>query len=207
MVGGRSTSRPGGIRSRAGTAKSAERSEGTVSDAKKARAELLTEVERGRHRGTAATVDELFLQWLIELERKGRSAKTINNYRQTYRHNIAPTLGPTAVTKVTTKMLTDLYGGASTSGALGAFGLPDSRHDLVHDDAGMSVGMARLEPGPMGRPADGHQLGSGRPDGRRGTAADQGRRELKTPGVRTAHTPGSYYRPSPRRTVRPSPRP
>ncbi len=83
---------------------------GTVSDAKKARAELLTEVERGRHRGTAATVDELFVQWLIELERKGRSAKTINNYRQTYRHNIAPTLGPTAVTKVTTKMLTDLYG-------------------------------------------------------------------------------------------------
>lgn len=83
---------------------------GSVSDAKKARAELLTEVERGRHRGTAATLDELFAQWLIELDRKGRSDKTINNYRQTYRHNIAPTLGGVAVTKVTTKMLTDLYG-------------------------------------------------------------------------------------------------
>lgn len=44
------------------------------------------------------------------MERKGRSAKTINNYRQTYRHNVAPTLGSMAVTKVTTKTLTDLYG-------------------------------------------------------------------------------------------------
>jgi len=83
---------------------------GTLSDAKAARAGLLVEVGRGRHRGTAASVDELFIQWLQELERKGRAAKTINNYRQTYRHNIAPTLGETSVTKVTTKMLTDLYG-------------------------------------------------------------------------------------------------
>ncbi len=83
---------------------------GKLSDAKKARAELLAEVGQGRHQGTAATMDDLFGEWLVELSRKGRSPKTINNYRQTYRHNISPTLGSKRVPKVTTKMLTDLYG-------------------------------------------------------------------------------------------------
>lgn len=83
---------------------------GSYSQAVKVRAELLAEVERGLHRGSGTTVAELHEQWLAELERKGRSAKTINNYRQTYRHNIGPTLGSVKVSKVTTRMLTDLYG-------------------------------------------------------------------------------------------------
>ena len=83
---------------------------GNLRDAKKARAELLTEVGRGRHAGTRTTVDDLFHEWIKELERKGRSPNTIHNYAKVYRHDIAATLGTVPVSKVTTKMLTDLYG-------------------------------------------------------------------------------------------------
>ena len=82
---------------------------GTVSAAKKARAALLVEVGKGRHTGTAATVDHLFEEWVIELERKGRSPNTVHGYKKTYRRNIQPTLGGLKLTKVTTKTLTDLY--------------------------------------------------------------------------------------------------
>ena len=50
---------------------------GSLRDAKKARAELLVEVVKGRHTGTAATVEELFADWIVELRRKGRSPNTI----------------------------------------------------------------------------------------------------------------------------------
>ncbi|MFV0525077.1 MAG: tyrosine-type recombinase/integrase [Acidimicrobiales bacterium] len=83
---------------------------GNLRDAKKARAALVAEVGQGRHDGANATVDQLCTAWLAELERKGRSPNTIHNYRKTYRHDIAPTLSNVKVTKVTTKMLTDLYG-------------------------------------------------------------------------------------------------
>ncbi|MGZ5370153.1 MAG: tyrosine-type recombinase/integrase, partial [Aeromicrobium sp.] len=79
-------------------------------DAKKARAELLTEVSKGRHTGTRATVDDLFADWIVELARKGRSPNTIHGYERVYRHDIQPTLGSMPVTKVLTKTLTDLYG-------------------------------------------------------------------------------------------------
>lgn len=83
---------------------------GTLREAKKARAELLTEVTQGRHLGTTATVDQLYAEWIKELERKGRAPNTIRNYAKTYRVNIRPGFGSMAVKKVTTKMLTDLYG-------------------------------------------------------------------------------------------------
>jgi integrase len=83
---------------------------GSLRDAKKARAELLVEVGKGRHNGSRATVEDLFNEWIVELERKGRSPNTIRGYENNYRRNIAPTLGSVQVTKVTMKMLTDLYG-------------------------------------------------------------------------------------------------
>ena len=83
---------------------------GNLRDAKKARAELLTEVSKGRHTGTRATVDDLFADWIVELDRKGRSPNTIHGYERVYRHDIQPTLGSVPVTKVMTKTLTDLYG-------------------------------------------------------------------------------------------------
>lgn len=83
---------------------------GSLRGAKTARAEMLVEVRKGRHTGTAATVEELFADWIVELERKGRSPNTIDGYQKVYRRNIAATLGSTPVGKVTTKTLTDLYG-------------------------------------------------------------------------------------------------
>ncbi len=83
---------------------------GTLRDAKKARAELLTGVGTGRHTGSDVLVDELFVDWVRELERKGRAPSTIHGYQTTYKVNIQPYLGRLAVRKVTTKHLTDLYG-------------------------------------------------------------------------------------------------
>jgi integrase len=83
---------------------------GTLRDAKRARAELLVEVGKGRHTGTATTVDQLYTEWVAELRRKGRSPNTVYGYQLVYERNIRPTLGKVPVTKVNTKMLTDLYG-------------------------------------------------------------------------------------------------
>lgn len=90
---------------------------GTLRQAKTARAELLTEVSQGRHVGVRATVDELFAEWLTELERKDRSPRTIGEYARRYHHDIQPALGSVQVSKVTTKMLTDLYGAHQRRGA------------------------------------------------------------------------------------------
>jgi integrase len=83
---------------------------GSLREAKAARAELLTEVKRGRHTGTSGTVDDLFAEWIVELRRKGRAANTVRSYENMYRRNIQPTLGRRSVRSITTKMLTDLYG-------------------------------------------------------------------------------------------------
>jgi integrase len=83
---------------------------GTLQEAKVARAEFVAEVKKGRHGGTTATVDELCREWLVELERRDRSPRTIDEYQRRYQHDIQPTLGNVRVSKVTTKMLTDLYG-------------------------------------------------------------------------------------------------
>jgi len=83
---------------------------GSLRDAKAARAELLVEVRSGRHSGAAGTVDDLFREWIRELERKGRSPNTIRSYENQYRRNIQPLIGSRQIRSVTTKMLTDLYG-------------------------------------------------------------------------------------------------
>lgn len=83
---------------------------GSKADAKRARAQLVVEVGKGRHAGTDATVDDLSQDWLVELQRKNRKPSTIHNYRRVYGHDVQPTLGRVRIRKVTTKMLTDLYG-------------------------------------------------------------------------------------------------
>ena len=90
--------------------------QGTVREAKKMRAELLTEAGLGQHSGADATVDYLHREWLRELARKGRSPSTIHGYETSYRRNIAPGLGSVQVRKVNTKMLTDLYGAHQARG-------------------------------------------------------------------------------------------
>ena len=83
---------------------------GSLQEAKVARAALLVEVKKGRHSGTNAVLDDLFVDWIEELKRKGRSPNTVRGYEKVYTRNIQPTLGGTKVARVTTKMLTDLYG-------------------------------------------------------------------------------------------------
>jgi integrase len=39
---------------------------GSLREAKKARAELIVEVGKGRHTGSRATLDDLFGEWIIE---------------------------------------------------------------------------------------------------------------------------------------------
>ncbi len=89
---------------------------GTLRDAKKARAALIAEVTKGRHTGTRASVDDLFADWVVELTRKGRSPNTIRGYEKVYERNVRPTLGRMPVLKVTTKTLTDLYGAHQARG-------------------------------------------------------------------------------------------
>ena len=55
-------------------------------------------------------MDDLFADWIVELQRKGRSPNTVDGYEKVYRRNIQPTFATKQVTKVTIKMLTDLYG-------------------------------------------------------------------------------------------------
>lgn len=57
---------------------------GSMRDAKVARAELLVEASKGRHTGTKATLDDLFEDWIVELDRKGRSPNTIDGYQKVY---------------------------------------------------------------------------------------------------------------------------
>jgi integrase len=90
--------------------------QGTLREAQKARAALVTEVSKGRHSGTGALLDDLFEAWIVELRRKGRSPNTIDGYQRVYDRNVRPTLGTKPVTKVTTKTLTDLYGAHQARG-------------------------------------------------------------------------------------------
>ena len=89
---------------------------GNLREAKQARAALLVEASKGRHSGTKASLDDLFVDWIVELQRKGRSPNTIDGYEKVYARNIQPTLGKMSVTKVTTKTLTNLYGAHQARG-------------------------------------------------------------------------------------------
>jgi integrase len=89
---------------------------GNLREAKQARAALLVEASKGRHSGTKASLDDLFVDWIVELQRKGRSPNTIDGYEKVYARNIQPTLGKMPVTKVTTKTLTNLYGAHQARG-------------------------------------------------------------------------------------------
>jgi integrase len=81
---------------------------GSLREAKVERAKLVAEASTGRHTGTKATMDDLCVEWLVELERKNRKPTTIYNYGRRYRHDIQPTMGRTEVRKVTPKMVSDL---------------------------------------------------------------------------------------------------
>lgn len=90
---------------------------GTFKEAKVERAALVLEVNSGNFATRRVTVDELVPEWLKELEHKGRSVTTIDEYERRYRKDIKPAIGHLEVSQVTTKMLTDLYGAHRQAGA------------------------------------------------------------------------------------------
>lgn len=90
---------------------------GNLREAKKARAQLVVDVSSGQHSGTRATMDDLFRDWMFELERKNRKPSTIYNYGRRYRRDIKPLLGAVEVRKVDVRALTDLLRGHQRRGA------------------------------------------------------------------------------------------
>ena len=77
---------------------------------------MLVEATKGKHSSARATVDDLFDDWIVVLKCKGRSSNTVHGYAKSYENNICPTLSRMAVTTVTTKTLTDLYGAHQARG-------------------------------------------------------------------------------------------
>ena len=47
-----------------------------------ARAALIAEVSKGRHTGTKATMNDLFDDWTVELQRKGRSPNLYGEHQR-----------------------------------------------------------------------------------------------------------------------------
>ncbi len=94
-----------------------KRFHGSFKDAKVERAALVLEVSAGRLVAKRVTVDDLVPEWLKELERKGRSVTTIDEYERRYYRDIQTAIGKVEVSKVTTKMLTDLYAAHRNRGA------------------------------------------------------------------------------------------
>ena len=62
---------------------------GNLRDAKQARAELLTEVSKGRHAGHCCHVEQLYADWIVELRRKGRSPNTVYGYERAHDGDIS----------------------------------------------------------------------------------------------------------------------
>lgn len=81
---------------------------GTKRDARAALAELASEVAKGRHGGTEATVGELLDRWLALVE-PDLSPTTAANYRRYVEHRIRPALGDVQVTKLEPDRLDAFY--------------------------------------------------------------------------------------------------
>src|SRR5689334_8412852 len=87
---------------------------GNKSDAKKALADFASEVNKGLHNGTAATVGELLDRWYVHLEYLGRSPNTLYGYRGRIDRDIKPAVGHLSLRKVKTADLDRAYATWST---------------------------------------------------------------------------------------------
>lgn len=98
---------------------------GGLRDAKNARPALLAEVGKGRQPGprrlstSCSRVDR-------RAAPEGAVTEHHRRIRETYRHNVKATLGSKPLVKVTTKMLTDLYGEHQARGLACKWGWRDS---------------------------------------------------------------------------------
>ncbi|MGB5756233.1 MAG: site-specific integrase [Acidimicrobiales bacterium] len=90
---------------------------GSFKEAKLERAALVLEVGSGRFIARRVTVDELVPECLQELRWQNRSVTTTDEYERRYERDIKAAIGHVDVSKVTTKMLTDLYAAHKAAGA------------------------------------------------------------------------------------------
>jgi len=78
--------------------------------AQRAAAELVAEVEHGRHQYTRHhTVAELLERWMAHIEAQGRAPSTLARYRSAISHSILPNLGSKRVDKLTGAELDAFY--------------------------------------------------------------------------------------------------
>ena len=115
---------------------------GNRRDAKNARAELLTEVSKGKHTGARASLDDLFDDWIVELKRKGRSPHPVHGYTKVYVRNIRPTLGPDGRHEGDNEDAHRPLWRSSGPRPGAAIGVPDPRVPLVDVHPGVPVGLA-----------------------------------------------------------------
>ena len=150
---------------------------GNLRDAKKARAELLVEVGKGRHTGTGATRRRP----LRGVDRRAAPQGPVAEHDQGLRVGV-PAQHPgvasasTPVRKVTTKMLTDLYGAHQKRGLS-----PRSVYQIHACLSSMFTqackwGWRDTQPGAVGRPAVQTEHDAGRADARRRHDARRRRR-------------------------------
>ncbi len=175
---------------------------GNLREAKKARAELLVDVTKGRHTGSRATLDDLFAEWIIELRRKGRSPNTVHGYELVYRRNIQPTLGTMQVTKVTTKTLTDLYGAHQRRGLA-----PRSVYQIHACLSSMFTQACRWgwrdsNPAQWAEPPSIPNHRTGRADARASAGADRRSRARQAPRDGSSDPRRRHHRAAASRTVR-----
>jgi integrase len=87
-----------------------------ITDARRLRARLITEVAQGKHGGTSGTFGSLLIDWLAQIESDGRSPKTLHEYRQKIDSRIVPSLGAIPLDKLDAHDLDAFYGSQRNSG-------------------------------------------------------------------------------------------
>ena len=142
------------------------------------------DIGRGRHTGTAATVEHLYGERISELRRKGRSPNAVYGYERVYERNIRPTLGKLAADEGEYQDTHRPLRRPSVAGPIGSEHLSDPCLHLVDVHPGVSMGLARHQPGAMGGTAGDPERRTGRADAGGGPPADRGSRAVEAAGVR-----------------------
>lgn len=93
---------------------------GTRTDALKALRTFAREVDAGEHKGTKATVSDLFKAWLVHLERVGRRPATLNSYRIVIKTHLEPIRARRLVTVSALAIGLGACGSATTSASSGS---------------------------------------------------------------------------------------
>ena len=174
---------------------------GNLRDAKKARAELLVEVGKGRHTGTAATVEELYRRVDRRAPPQGPLAEHRLRLRACVRAQRPPDPRQGRRDQGEHEDAHRPLRRPSGPGPVGPQRVPGPRLSLVDVHPGVPVGLARHEPGAVGRATVDPERRTGRADTRRRPPADRGGRAIEAAGVRPCDPRRRHDRAAAGRTV------